>query len=63
MTSLSSLRIGWKSVTELLDKICRSESMDSQLYYHLVIQAYLLEEKLSQNADLEKWKEFPGRTP
>ena len=50
----------YKSVTELLDKICRSESMDSQLYYHLVIQAYLLEEKLSQNADLEKWKEFPG---
>lgn len=49
----------YKSVTELLDKICLSGSMDSQLYYHLVIQAYLLEEKLSQNADLEQWKEFP----
>ena len=30
------------------------------MYYHLVIQAYLLEEKLSQNADLEQWEEFPG---
>lgn len=50
----------YKSVTELLDKICLSDSMDSQLYYHLVIQAYLLEEKLSQNADLEQWEEFPG---
>lgn len=50
----------YKSITELLAQICRSDSMDSQLYYHLVIQAYLVEEKLSQNADLEDWDEFPG---
>lgn len=50
----------YRSVTELLDRICLSDSMDTQLYYHLVIQAYLLEEKLSQNADLDAWEEFPA---
>lgn len=52
----------WKkfnAVTELLSKICQNEQTDPQLYYHLVIQAHLLEEKLTQNAYLEEWPEFP----
>lgn len=52
----------WKkytAVTNLLTEICQEEQLDFQLYYHLVIRAYLLEEKLAQNAQLEEWKEFP----
>lgn len=49
----------YTSLTELLAKICRRQQMDSQLYYNLMVQVYLLEEKLTQNASLEKWKEFP----
>ena len=50
----------YKTVTELLTRVCRMEKPDPQLYYHLVIQAYLQEEKLSQNAGLEEWEEFPA---
>lgn len=49
----------YTSFTELLAKICRREQMDSQLYYNLMVQVYLMEEKLTQNAFLEKWREFP----
>ena len=52
----------WKkytSVTELLSRITRKQQIDSQLYYNLVVQSYLLEEKLGQNANFEKWEEFP----
>ena len=50
----------YKSVTELLTRVCHSEKTDPQLYYNLVIQAYLQEEKLAQNAELEGWEEFPA---
>ena len=49
----------YKSVTELLTRVCHADQADPQLYYNLVIQAYLQEEKLTQNADLEEWDEFP----
>lgn len=49
----------YKAGTELLTEVCRSGQTDPQLYYHLVIQAHMQEEKLSQNADLENWKDFP----
>lgn len=49
----------YKSITELLTKICQEEQIDLQLYYSTVIQAHLLEEKLTQNAHLEKWTDFP----
>lgn len=49
----------YRKTTELLSNICLSEQVDTQLYYSLVIQAYLLEEKLTQNAHLEDWTEFP----
>ena len=50
----------YKAITELLTKVCRADQIDPQLYYHLVIQAHMQEEKLIQNASLEKWKEFPA---
>lgn len=48
----------YKSITELLTKVCHSDHADPQLYYNLVIQAHLQEEKLSSNAYLEDWKDF-----
>lgn len=49
----------YKALTELLAKICHTDHIDSQLYYNLVIQVHLLEEKLNQNALLEQWTGFP----
>lgn len=52
----------WKkytAVTELLCQVCQDHGVDVQLYYHLVIQSHLLEEKLAQNAVLEQWADFP----
>lgn len=49
----------YKAGTELLTRVCRAEHIDSQLYYNLVIQAHLQEEKLIQNAHLEQWTDFP----
>lgn len=49
----------WKkyiSTTDLLSKICRIDQVDSQLYYSLVIQAHLLEDKLAQNATDLNWE-------
>ena len=49
----------WRKYTyaaELLTKICRSEQIDPQLYYSLVIQSHLLENKLSQNAADLNWQ-------
>lgn len=42
--------------TELLTEVCRQENADPQLYYSLVIQSYLLEEKLCQNAKDADWE-------
>ena len=50
----------YRTVTELLADICRTDEADTQLYYHLVIQSYMMEEKLAQNAELEEWSGFPG---
>lgn len=49
----------YRKTAKLLSKVCHSDKVDTQLYYNLVIQAYLQEEKLTQNADLENWIEFP----
>lgn len=49
----------YQTITELLTSVCRTAMTEPQLYYHLVIQAHLLEEKLTQNAFLEEWKELP----
>lgn len=45
---------------ELLTSVSGSDQADPQLYYSLVIQAHMQEEKLSQNADLEGWEDFPS---
>lgn len=49
----------YREVTELLTRICQTGQPDPQLYYHLVIQAHLQEEKLIQNAHIEEWEEIP----
>lgn len=48
----------YRAVTQLLTRVCRSPEVDTQLYYNLVIQAHLQEDKLVQNAHLEKWSGF-----
>lgn len=49
----------YRAVTGLLSRVCHSPKVDTQLYYNLVIQAHLQEEKLAQNARLEEWSGFP----
>ncbi len=46
----------YKNTTQLLSSICKDKQMDTQLYYNLVIQAHLLEDKLTQNAKDLKWE-------
>lgn len=48
----------YKTFTDLLTKVCRSGHVDPQLYYNLVIQVHMQEEKLTQNAMLEQWTDF-----
>lgn len=44
------------TTTELLTKICHEQDTDPQLYYGLVIQAHLQEEKLRQNTKDLNWE-------
>lgn len=48
------------STTRLLTQICRSGDADPQLYYGLVIQAHLQEDKLRQNARDLNWEGADG---
>lgn len=43
------------STSELLTKVCQEQDADPQLYYGLVIQAHLQEDKLQQNARELHW--------
>lgn len=46
----------WKkyaSTTKFLTQICRKKDADPQLYYSLIIQSHLLEEKLNKNTSAE----------
>lgn len=57
----TAARILWKkyeNIIELLTAICRvpDEEMDAQLYYELVIQSHLIEERLRENAYAENWE-------
>lgn len=49
----------YQATVGLLTRLCREKKVDPQLYYHLVIQAHLQEDKLSQNAATEGWEHFP----
>lgn len=49
----------YQATVDLLTKLCHDKKVDPQLYYHLVIQAHLQEDKLSQNAATEGWDHFP----
>lgn len=48
----------YQAVVALLTKLCRTEDVDPQLYYNLVIQAHLQEDKLSRNASAGGWDEI-----
>lgn len=50
----------YKTFTSQLTKMCHTDELDTQLYYHLIIQAYILENKLSANATLENWHDLPA---
>lgn len=43
--------------TKILTKICRTYQTDPQLYYNLVIQAHLQEDKITQNAKDLNWED------
>lgn len=49
----------YQATVEMLTGLCREKKVDPQLYYHMVIQAHLQEDKLSQNAATEGWEHFP----
>ena len=44
------------TTTKLLTKTCRTDQADPQLYYNLVIQVHLQEDKLTQNAKDLNWE-------
>lgn len=46
----------YEATTGLIAKLCRSQQRDAQLFYNLVIQAHLLEDKLLNNAKDLNWK-------
>ena len=50
----------YASTTELLTQVCQADDPDPQLYYNLVIQAHLQEDKLAANAAAEGWGEDMG---
>lgn len=53
----------WKkyvSTTRLLSEVCRKEQADPQLYYSMVIQAHLQEDRLMQNASELNWEGAKG---
>ena len=43
------------ATVKLLTEVCRQPETDAQLYYGLVVQAHLLEDKLLQNARQLHW--------
>lgn len=56
----------WKKyakTTKLLTQICQTENVDLQLYYSLIIQSHLLEEKLAKNAADEDWDKLKNLLP
>lgn len=61
-TRLQATKALWRryeDVTNLLISISKEKEPDAQLYYSCIIQAHMLEEKLSKNAALENWENFP----
>lgn len=48
----------YAATTQLLTRVCAQDEPDVQLYYNLVIQAHLQEDKLAQNARDAGWGEL-----
>lgn len=49
----------YKTITEHLVKTGNPATGDPQLYYNLLIRSCMIEDKLLQNGELEKWEELP----
>lgn len=56
----SQLLKKYNSCKELLSGIYHPGQMDSQLYYHLIVQTHLQEEALIKNGTLKDWPELPA---
>lgn len=54
-TATKQLFKKYAGIIRLLSKVCQTENPDPQLYYSLVIQSHLMEEKLLDNAAGTKW--------
>ncbi len=54
-TATRQLLQKYVSTTSLLERVCREEAGDLQLYYNLVIQAHLQESKLWENVSDLNW--------
>lgn len=54
-TATRHLLKNYLTTTDRLTKVCQQPEVDSQVYYGLVIQAHLLEDKLRQNARELHW--------
>lgn len=52
-TATRQLRQKYAATAGLLERVCRADPVDPQLYYSLVIRSYLLDAKLCQNAAAE----------
>lgn len=52
-TSTTTLLGKYAFATDLLTKICGQSQVDTQFYYHLIIQSHLIEEKLYQDTPAE----------
>lgn len=48
----------YEKTVRLLTKICNKNTVDTQLYYNLIIQSHMIEEKLTQNAAAEGWDDM-----
>lgn len=57
-TATNQLLQKYSSTVDMLTKMCKEKNIDSQLYYNLIIQAHLQEDKLYQNAEVEGWREM-----
>ncbi|MEL4862023.1 FUSC family protein [Pseudoflavonifractor phocaeensis] len=57
-TATRQLLKKYAATTDLLTRVSQEDSPDPQLYYDLVIQAHLQEEKLAQNAAQGCWPEI-----
>lgn len=60
-TAAETLLKKYEFTTKLLSHICRQDTIDTQFYYHLIIQSQLIEDKLYQMASGEELENLCGK--